>query len=151
MSLDKATVYVGVPGIRFRGATRLMSDMVRVYMDVEVVRIKFRVKPRRLRFARPRLSTLKSTKLPFTVPDVNRLTFAVGPGDRPPYITITDPGTPADWKDRLRGELDELPRCWGVSEQPISAGQLINLLVQYGVVRWQAARQTKKQAAPDGR
>ena len=151
VSLDKATVYVGVPGIRFRGATRLMSDMVRVYMDVEVVRIKFSVKPRRLRFARPRLSTLNSANLPFTVPDVTKLTFAIGPEDRPPYITITDPGTPADWKDRLRDELDERPRCWGVLEQPIGAGQLINLLVKYGVVGWQAARETKEQATPDSR
>jgi len=151
VSLDKAKVYVGVPGIRFRGATRLMSDMLHVYIDVEVVRIKLSMKRRRLRFRRPSLATLKSGNLPFTVPDVTRLKFAVGPENRQPYITITDPGTPADWKDRLRDELDELPRCWGISEQPIGAGQLINLLVKYGVVGWQAARETKEQAAPDGR
>jgi hypothetical protein len=151
VSLDKAKVYVGVPGIRFRGATRLMSDMVHVYMDVEVVRIKFSMKRHRLRFTRPGLATLKSGNLPFTVPDVSNLRFAMGPEDRPLYITITDPGTPADWKDRLRDELDERPRCWGISERPINAAQLINLLVQHGVVRWQAARETKKQAAPDGR
>jgi hypothetical protein len=140
VSLDKATVYVGVPGIRFRGATRLMSDMVHVYIDVEVVRIKFNVNPRRLRFTRPSLATLKSDNLPFTVPDVTKLKFAIGPENRQPYITITDPGTPADWKNRLRDELDELPRCWGISEQPIDAGQLINLLVKYGIVGWQVAR-----------
>jgi hypothetical protein len=151
VSLDKAKVYVDVPGIRFRGATRLMSDMVHVYMDVEVVRVKFSMKRHRLRFTRPGLATLKFGDLPFTVPDVSKLKFAIGPEDGPPYITITDPGTPADWKDRLRDELDERPRCLGISEQPINAGQLINLLVQYGVVRWQAARETKKQAAPDGR
>jgi hypothetical protein len=151
VSLDKAKVYVGVPGIRFRGATRLMSDIVHVYMDVEVVRIKLSMKRRRLRFRRPSLATLKSGDLPFTVPDVTKLKFAIGPENRQPYITITDPGTPADWKDRLRDELDELPRCWGTSEQPIGAGQLINLLVTYGVMGWQAARETKKPAAPDGR
>jgi hypothetical protein len=151
VSLDKAKVYVGVPGIRFRGASRLMSDMVHVYMDVEVVRIKFSVNPRRLRLTRPRLATLRSENLPFTVPDVSKLNFAIGPEDRPPYITITDPGTPVDWKDRLRDELDERPRCWGISEQPIGAGQLINLLIKYGVVGWQVARETKKPAAPDSR
>jgi hypothetical protein len=151
VSLDKARVYVGVPGIRFRGASRLMSDMVHVYMDVEVVRIKFSVNPRRLRLTRPRLATLRSENLPFTVPDVSKLNFAIGPEDRPPYITITDPGTPVDWKDRLRDELDERPRCWGISEQPIGAGQLINLLIKYGVVGWQVARETKKPAAPDSR
>jgi hypothetical protein len=151
VSLDRATVYVGVPGIRFRGATRLMSNKVHVYIDVEVVRIKFSMKRRRLRFTRPGLAALKPGNLPFTVPDASKLTFAIGPEDRPAYITITDPGTPADWKDRLRDELDERPRCWGIAEQPINAGQLINLLVKYGVVGWQAARETKKQAAPDGR
>src|SRR2546430_2155777 len=50
VSLDKVTVYVGVPGIRFRGASRLMSDTVHVYMDVEVIRIKINVNPQRLRF-----------------------------------------------------------------------------------------------------
>jgi hypothetical protein len=85
------------------------------------------------------------------VPDVTKLKFAVGPEARQPYITITDPGTPVDWKDRLRDELDERPRCWGISEQPIGAGQLINLLVEYGVVGWQAARETEKPAAPDSR
>src|SRR5438067_8809080 len=40
VALDKATAYVGVPGIRFRGASRLMSDVVYVYIDVEVIRIK---------------------------------------------------------------------------------------------------------------
>jgi hypothetical protein len=144
VSLDKAKVYVGVPGIRFRGATRLMSDRVHVYMDVEVIRIKFSMKRRRLRFRRPSLATLKSGDLPFTVRDVTELKFAIGPENRQPYITITDPGTPADWKDRLRDELDELPRCWGVSEQPIGGGQLINLLVTYGVMGWQTARETKK-------
>src|SRR2546423_7030620 len=151
VSLDKARVYVGVPGIRFQGATRIMSDMVHVYIDVEVVRIKFTMKRRRLRFTRPGLATLKSGNLPFTLPDISKLKFAIGPEDRQPYITITDPGTPADWKDRLCDELDERPRCWGISEQPINAGQLINLLVKYGVVGWQAARETKQQAAPDGR
>ena len=150
VSLDKATVYVGVPGIRFRGASRLMSDTVHVYMDVEVIRIKIHVNPRRLRFTRPSVAKLKSAKLPFTVPDVTKLTFAVGPEDRQPYITITDPGTPTAWKDKLRDELDERPRCWGASERPINAGQLINLLVRYGVVGWQAARETKKQAGAAG-
>jgi hypothetical protein len=37
------------------------------------------------------------------------------------------------------------------SVQPIGAGQLINLLVKHGVVGWQAARETKEQAAPDVR
>ena len=94
---------------------------------------------------------LQSDNLPFTVPDVTKLKFAIGPENRQPYITITDPGTPADWKNRLRDELGELPRCWGISDQPIDAGQLINLLVKYGIVGWQVARETKKQAAPDGR
>jgi hypothetical protein len=150
VSLDKATVYVGVPGIRFRGASRLMSDTVHLYMDVEVVRIKISVNPRRLHFTRPSVAKLKSAKLPFTVPDITKLTFAVGPEDRQPYITITDPGTPTAWKDKLRDELDECPRCWGASERPINVGQLINLLVKYGVVGWQAARATTKQAEPDG-
>jgi hypothetical protein len=150
VSLDKATVYVGVPGIRFRGATRFMSDTVHVYMDVEVVRIKINVNPRRLRLTRPSVAKLKSARLPFTVPDITKLTFAVGPEDRQPYITITDPGTPTAWKDRLRDELDEQPRCWGASERPIHAGQLINLLVKYGVVGWQAVRETKKQAGAAG-
>jgi hypothetical protein len=148
VALDKATVYVGVPGIRFRGAGRLMSDVVHVYSDVEVVRIKFSVNPGRLRLTRPRIAMLRSGKLPFTVPDVTRLQFAVGPEDRQPYITITDPGTPMDWKDKLRDELDGPPRCYGASERPIQAGQLISLLVKYGVLGWQAAHDAPKQAGP---
>src|SRR5947209_11039004 len=78
VALDKATVYVGVPGIRFRGASRLMSDVVHVYIDVEVVRIKINVNPGRLRFTWPSLSKLKTGELPFTVPDVIKLKFALG-------------------------------------------------------------------------
>jgi hypothetical protein len=151
VALDKATVYVGVPGMRFRGSGRLMSDVVHVYSDVEVVRIKINVNPGRLRFTRPRLANLKAGKLPFTVPDVTKLKFAVGPEGKQPYITITDPGTPRDWKDKLRDELGEPPRCWGASERPVNAAELVSLLVRYGVLGWQAAHEATKQAGPRSR